>query len=372
MLGNDNLYNNFYEHRSRFRPECFSEWDDAVRKGKSSGYYEPEDLSGIIEAYLSDYDCKRARQAIEYALRLHANNEDLVGEILILLNEHELWNDLLALCDRYKDTADVWSNGHRLTSLLHLGMEEDAFNFFVTLKYKYAGDDEALNTIYMIMGEVLFETDLFESAIEVVREAIAITGESIDYDWLLLQSYAALLKKEKVSKIADKIQKTDPLNAESWYRMGVAFQQIDDIGKAIDCFEYAHSLEPTSTNNILNLVYAYAKNGNHGKALEKIHDLTLLYPDSCAINILASKICAQVEHWEDALQMETALKYINDAIKFAPEMDELYLYKSSFFKHLGEYRKAKSALKDGIEQTDDPDGYLARELTRLNEKYPDY
>lgn len=366
MLDYNNIYNNFYENDEESYPDFFIEWDNAVRMGKSPGYYEPEELTEIIEIYLAENDHKRAKQAIEHALKIYVTDEDLLYEILLLLNDYEQWNDLLALCDRYKKTADVWANGHKLTALLHLGMEEEAFHFFGTLKTKYVEDNEALNIIYQAMGEALIEMDLFESAIEVIREAIDIMGENIDFYWLQLQSFASMDEKKEVIKLADKIQKMDPLNAESWYRLGIAFQEINDLDKAIDAFEYAYSLDGTSRNNIMSLVYAYEKNGNYNKALEKIKDFLHLYPDNYVVNILASKICSQVENWEEAL------KYINDAIKVAPSMDTLYMYKSSFFLQLEEYKKAKLALEEGIEKTDDPAGDLAKELYRLNEQYPNF
>jgi tetratricopeptide (TPR) repeat protein len=366
MLDYDNIYNNFYENEEESYPDFFIEWDDAVRKGKSPGYYEPEELTEIIEIYLSEDDHKKATQAIEHSLKLYATDEDLLYEILLLLNDYEQWNDLLVLCERYKKTADVWGDGHKLTALLHLGMEEETFHFFGTLKDKYIDDDEALNIIYQAMGEALIEMDLFESAIEVIREAIDMMGDNIDFYWLQLQAFASMNDKEEVSKLADKIQKIDPLNAESWYRLGTAFQEINDWEKAIDAFEYAHSLDSTSKNNMMSLIYAYEKNGNYHKALEKIKELLRLYPNNYVVNILASKICSQIENWEEAL------KYINDAIQFAPDVDSLYLYKSSFFLHLEEYKKAKLALEEGIKQTDDPGGDLNKELNRLNEEYPNF
>jgi tetratricopeptide (TPR) repeat protein len=234
------------------------------------------------------------------------------------------------------------------------------------LKDKYAGDDDALNIIYQAMGEALIEMDLYESAVEVIKEAIDVMGENIDFYWLQLQSYASLDEKEEVIKLADKIQKIDPLTAESWYRLGIAFQEIDDLEKAIDAFEYAHSLDSTSGNNTMSLIYAYEKNGNYNKALEKVKDFINLYPDNYVVFIIASKICAQVEDWKEAI------KYIDDAIKLVPAIDSLYLYKSSFFLHLEEYKKAKLALEEGIERTNDPEGDLTKELSQLNEKYPNF
>lgn len=364
MLDHDNNY--FLENGELPYPGFFIEWDKAVRTGKSPGYYEPEELTKIIEIYLAKNEHKKAGQAIEHALKLYVNDEDLLYDIFQLLSDYEQWTDLLALCERYKKTSDVWGDGHKLTALLHLGMEENAFHFFATLKDKYAEDDEALSIIYQSMGEALFEIDLFESTIEVVNEAIKIMGEDIDFYWLLLQPYASLGEKDEVLKIAEKIQNMDPLNAETWYRLGVSFEGISDWEKAIDCFEYALSLDPSAEKCIQNLMCAYEENGNYGKALEKMKDYLRLHPDDFAAYIFASKMSSQVDDWEETLE------FINEAIKIAPEVDTLYLFKSSYFLHMQEYRKAKSVLEEAIRLTGDPDGDLIKELNRINGEYSDF
>lgn len=368
MIDHDNIYNDFYEDEEESYPDFFIRWDNAVRKGKSPGYYEPEELTEIIEIYLSENDLKKARQAIEHALKLYVNDEELLYEIILLLNDYEQWNDLLALCKRYEKTSDVWSNGHKLNALLHLGMEEDAFHFFGTLKNRYAGDTESLNIIYQAMSEALLETDLFESSVEVVNEAIGIMGESIDFFWLQLQGFASMNEMEEVVKWADKIQKKKPLDPETWCYLGEIFEELNDMERSIDAYENAHSLEPDSPSFILNLVYAYEKNDNYSKALEKMKEFLHLQRGNYVAYIITSKICAQLEYWEEALS------YINKAIEIVPGMTSLYLYKSSFFVHLNEVKKAKLTLEEGIENTDDPKGKgdLVRELFRLMKQYPSF
>jgi tetratricopeptide (TPR) repeat protein len=364
MLDYDNIDNDFYEYEEEPYPDFFIKWDNTVRKGKSPGYYEPEELTEIIDIYLSENDLKKAMHAIDHALNLFMTDEGLLDEILSLLNEYEQWNVLLSLCERYKNTADGWSDGHRLTALLHLGMEEDAFHFFSTLKTKYAGDNESLNIVYQAMIEALIETDLFQSSIEVINEAIEIIGEHIDFLWLQLQAYASMEEKEKAIEYADKIQKINPLDTETWFRLGTVFQELNDMERAIDAYENAYSLDTASIDSILSLIYAYEINKNYGKALEKAKEYLHLLPDNCFANILAAKICSQLEYWEETLS------YINTAIGIAPKTTSLYLYKSSFFIHLEEVKKAKSALEEGIAKTDDPEGKLLRELFRLNKQYP--
>jgi hypothetical protein len=71
-----------------------------------------------------------------------------------------------------------------------------------------------------------------------------------------------------------------------------------------------------------------------------------------------------MEMWKEAI------RFLDNAIKIIPSMDSLYLYKSTYFLHLGEQRKAKLALKEGIKNTQDPEEDLKKELRRLNDLYP--
>jgi tetratricopeptide (TPR) repeat protein len=363
----DYYNNNLHEESEESYPDFFYDWDNAVNSGKSPRFYEPDELTEIIEIYFTNNEIDKAKQVIDFALKIHANDEELLYEILLLLNDFELWNDLLGLCEEYKDEAEVWGDGHKVTALLHLGMEDEAFLFFRKLKIKYAGDTEDLNIIYQAMGESLHEMDLFDSCIEVMQEAIDRLGEDIDFLWLQLQSYVSLEEKDPVVELAEKIHQKAPLDAESWHRLGDAFQEIDDQERAIEAFENAQSLGYEDLQqNLMDLIYAYERNQNFVKSLDKAKEYLNLYPDSYLINVIAAKLCSQIENWDEAL------KYIDKAIIILPTIDILYIYKSNFFLNLEEYKKAKLALLEGIEKTEDPEGDLKNELIKLNEQYPNF
>jgi tetratricopeptide (TPR) repeat protein len=358
-------YNDFDDAREDSYPEFFFDWDNAVSSGQKPGFYEPDELIEIIEIYITQNDISRASYAVEYALSTYPDNEEILYDILMLLNDYELWNDLLSLCEKQKEEAGVYGDGHKLCALLHLGMEDEAFAFFRQLKIKYADDKEEASIIYQAMGEALQEMDLFNSTADVMQEAIDFLGIDVDFYWLQLQSYASLKDTDKVIELTEKIQKLRPLDAESWYRQGVIFRDMDEKEKSIEAFEFAQSLGYNAKENLMNLIYAYEKNDNFSKALEKAKEYLILYPDNYAVNLIAAKLCSDIDDWEEAIN------YINNTIKVMPEMDSLYLYKSKFFLNLQEYKKAKLTLIEGIDSTKDAEGELKKELKRLNELFPD-
>lgn len=364
MLSYNTYYNQDEEGNEQY-PVFFYEWDNSVRKGKKPGFYSAEDLLEIIEIYLEEEKIDNARQVVDFALALHGADEDLVCDIMLIMDEYELWNDLLEMSERYSNITDEYGECNKIISLLHLGMEEDAFHFFGTLKKKYAGDSETLTVIYTAMGEALLDLDLFESSDEVMLEAIRTTGENDDYLWIRLQCLVALKDNEAAIEIAEKIQQKNPLDGELWRRMGEAFQELGEKDRAIDAYENALSLDHDPQTVLLKLIFAYEDNENPAKALERLNEYMEQFESSYYLFFTAAKLCSQLEDWT------AALAYINQAISLEPSADEsVYMYKSHFLLQLDEKLKAKLALAEGIENTTDPYGKLRKELLKLNKKFP--
>jgi tetratricopeptide (TPR) repeat protein len=355
-------YNEFPEEPY---PEYFHGWDEALSGNQSIHFLEEEELGDIIDIYLHEGKFVKAKRTIEYALNFHPNSEDLVYDILLMLNDYELWNDLLTLAERYQDLPEVWVDGHKIAALFHLGMEEDAFSVFQRAKRKCKDDPDELTFIYEVMGQSLQEVDLFDAALDVLREAIRRVGPNFGLYWLQLETYLAMDNKEEAMKMAAQIEQINPMDGESWHRLGAVYCEVDENEKAIDAFEFAESLGYRESVNYLRLMTVYEKNGNLLKALEKAREYFYLYSGNYMVYILAANICSELNLWEEALE------YVNAALRLEPEIDSLYVYKSRFHVHLGEHKKAFSALEEGIRATQDTQGDLKKELEKLQNEYPD-
>ena len=340
-------------------PDYFYEWDEAMKEGRSPGFVDAEELCDIIDIYFEEDDIDNARYAVDYAFKLYPNDEDLVYDVLLLLNDYERWNDLLALAEKHKGVQQVWVDGHKLTALLHLGMEEDAFHCFRKMKIKYAAELDGLFVLYQAMGEALYEVDLFDACVDVMKEAIALMGQEPEWYWLQLHSYLAKEDKEKVMNHCLIIQHLRPLDGETWNRIAFIYKDVDETAKEIEAFEFAHLLGYKDPASYINLIYAYEKNGNLKKALENIDEYIPLQPDNYFVHLMAANISSQLENWQKSLL------YINDAIKIKPELDSLYSYKANFLMAIGETQKAVKVLEEGILKTGDPEGELAKQLKNI-------
>ena len=340
-------------------PDFFENFHNSLMKGINPGYYDPDELCEIVDIYFAEGRPDEGKYAISHALKIYPENEDMVYELLLLLNDYEQWNDLLILSEKYGKRNLVWADGHKLASLLHLGMEEDAFICFQKMKYMYAGDNENLSMIYQTMAEALYEVDLYDASIEVIEEILPVVGEDIDILWLELQAFAAIEDKENVIKLGNIIQNLNPMDAETWSRLGDTYKEIDEMKKCIEAYEFAQSLGMKDPNNLLSLIYAYEKNGNYSKALQKIDEYLSEYPDSYLVNLLAINICSEIENWLGGL------KYVENAIRLEPQIESLYLYKCKFYLRQGENIKAIKALEEGINKMPNNCGDLKKQLRKL-------
>lgn len=361
-------YDDFDDENEDSFSDSFTEWDDARKLGTSPGYFDADELCDIIDTYLSLDQVSESKEVVEYALRVHPHNEDMLYDIMQMQNDYELWDDLFRLTEQYKTLDKVWVNAHKVTALLHLGMEENAFSLFRKAKTKYTKSRKSLTIFYLAMSESLYDVDLYEAAIDVINEILPKLEDNPNEDllWIQLQCYQATNNKEEVIRLCEQLVKISPMDADVWSRIGLVYKEIGEKEKSIDAFEFAASLGKREPIDILNLIYSYKENGNLLKALEKADDYLERSPNDYIINLLAANLCMEIEDWEKAL------KYADKAISIDASNDFLYLYKSRCYIRLGEIKKAINTLEEGIRNSKDISNELKQELQILRGEYPEY
>lgn len=353
-------------HEEDEYPDFFLKWDKAVKSGQHPGLFSEEELREIIEYYIIIYNMKRAWEAIDYALNIHKNDEYMVYFILDTFKDFKLWSDQLKLTSRYKNSPDYEIHKSKIDALLHLGMEEEAFLAFRQVKQLFAQDKDALYTLYYTMGEALYDIGLHESSIHVIQEAIDLLGEDVEWYWLQIDSYIAIDDNEKVIALTEKIASAFPFDSEVWHRIGFCYYDADEYERAIQAFEFADNLDILNhRQNLVGLIKAYEKNGNTDIALEKVKEFLYLYPDKYNINLLAASLAAELKDWEGAI------KFLNKLIEKEPENQAYYLYRSAYYINMGEYKKAKLTLEQGIANARGTSVQLSEQLNNLNKQYPD-
>jgi len=362
----DDLAQEFDEDDGELFPEVYYQWDDALSANLTPPYIEEDDLLMIINLYLDDGDLEKARKTIDYTFRFYPSDMELLADVLMSLNECELWNDIIDLVEQYDSMPDIWVDCHKISALLHLGLEEEAYTWFILRKELYRIEEDDYALLYQAMCEALTDVDLFESAIAILNEARQIFGNSEELEWLNLQIDISKEDKDSAMKTAARIEKMNPLDGLTWHNLGRIYaNDLDAPENAIDAFEFAESLDFREQPNYLYLICMYEKCEYYLKALDKIKEYESRFDENLMLQVLAISICTELGMWNESLN------YVNRAINRAPEISSLYICKSDILQSLGETQKARSVLEEGIRQTADNGGELKKKLKNLLKLYPD-
>ena len=366
MRDYDNLdfFGDFDDASDRLFPDFYYEWDEALNQNRSPRFLEADEINQILEIYSQEYEVEKTKSTIQYALVFHPENEELIQDILSYLFDLKQWNDLYSFSEKYKNIKDeVWPKAYKLAALLHLGMEEDAFVLFQILKKKYRESKNKLSIIYQSLSEGLNDIDLYDASLKVTDEAISILGPSSDLFWIQMRSHISLKNNETALSLAEKIEKLSPLSKENWYDLGNVYSELNEREKAIEAFEFAKSLGYDDLEFYITLIGAYEKNENMFKALEAAKEYLQIEPENNIVSFIAIELAAEMSMWEEALDIVNEILKIN-------ALESLYIQKSRILLEMGEYKKAISAIEEGLKNTKDNKDSLKKELKKLKEQFP--
>ncbi|MDL2224358.1 hypothetical protein LJB92_03485 [Bacteroidales bacterium OttesenSCG-928-M06] len=359
-------YEEFDDTENLTYPDFYYPWNEALEEGINPGFLDADTLIMLLDIYYEDHDKYGLKDSIPYMLKFHPDNIDLIEEILYYLNEFEDWFDLYRLTEQYlhlKDTA--YPQIYKLSAMLHLGMEEEAFHSFRQLKKEYKNDKENLPLIYQIMGDALNEIQHHEAALQIANEALITIGLRTEFYWIQLSAYMSLEETEDAIRLAEKIEKLSPLDKNTWFELGKAYIELQKLDKAIDAFEFTITLGGKSIDLFMNLIRMYEANGNDMKALETAKTAIEIRPDYHDMFLMAIHISMRLGLFTEVLETIDKALVIDTEIK-----DVLYMYKGEAFIEMEEYKKAIVALERGIEETGDERGFLTKQLEKLREQFP--
>jgi Tfp pilus assembly protein PilF len=129
-------------------------------------------------------------------------------------------------------------------------------------------------------------------------------------------------------------------NALSHYIMGVMYDDLGDVEKAIQEYKYALKADSKNTVIHLNLVVSYIKKNDLSSAVEELRTTIRLEPDAVEPHaILALLYSLQNKSQESNLEYEIALK---NASKLNPKNIEIYKNLGALYLHQKKPQAAES------------------------------
>ncbi|MCC8147294.1 MAG: hypothetical protein LIO93_12860 [Bacteroidales bacterium] len=355
------------EYEEVIFPDFYYKWKKAFDEGRSPEFLDVEPLMDLLEIYYEDYDKVQLKKSIPYILNFHPGNTDLIEEVLFYLNELGEWIELYRLTEQLISSENtVYPKAYKISAMMHLGMEEEAFLYFQQLKREYENKPEDLSPIYQVLGNALNEIEHYEAALQVANEAISVLNSKMEFYWIQLSAYISLEEEKNALRTAEKIAKSAPLDKNIWFELGKAYIEMKRLDKAIEAFEFTITLGGDDINLFMNLMGLYEVNGNDLKSIDTAKRSMKIRPDYPEPFFMAVELCLKMD------MLEEALGILDEGIEagFERDREDLFWYKARIFVDQQEYKKAIAILEEGIKDTGDKNHKLVNEIKEIRKEFP--
>ena len=218
---------------------------------------DEEILEDFLEMALFHEQYDLTLPIVEKALNTEADIHPIIEKYLSRVEDGDLISELIptieAIIDQDPYSADAWY-------LLGTGMMAEnrldealrAFDFAVTINENFAD-------AWICYMECLYEQSNYSKLLTIYTELLQKFPQKtfIELEGLIAWSYHEAGQTQKAREIYKEIVKRNPEDAESWYSLGLTWQQEDNFTNAIPYLEKAQQLDPLEVDYGLVLASAY-------------------------------------------------------------------------------------------------------------------
>lgn len=207
----------------------------------------------------------------------------------------------------------------------------EAFRFCYGLDSIDGGLSFELGNMYAAMKMDSVATGYFEKAYQS-------NTRNWWYNMQLLSAYAQLNKIDKVTDMAEKMQKTFPNKEEVYDILGSLYKQTGQLQKAINAYDKLELLTGVDERISIEKYGLYHDLKKPVKGMAEIDKLIEKYPSESKYKVLKGDICRSEK------QPEEAYAIYQDVVKTDPESPFVYVSLSDYYTDKGETEKANEAI----------------------------
>ena len=308
---------------------------------KEQFYFDSEQLQEIVSFYLDVSDFEYAKKALEYGLDLHPDNYDLK---IKKIEYHLGLTQLKKATELIQELKDVASNDleYLLVVARYWGLKNQPKKSIEFYK-KAANHGEDLDFIYNCIGNEYLNLDLVTLALEYFLKALEFSEEN-DYSFYsIIQCFNELHAHADCITFLKEYIEENPYSEAAWTQIGLQYEQVDLLEEALEAFDYATIINPTSISGYLQKAAILIQLNRFKEAIETYQE-SLEFDDSPAISHLRIGEC-----YEEIEELNKALREYHIAIKEDPQLDKAWAKASSIYIKLENYQDALFYLSQAID-----------------------
>lgn len=264
---------NHWDEEDDLTKEAVTRFEKMLEEQQSC-YFDAEEFEAIIDHYVQRNDLRRARQAVNFAIAQHPddNGIQIKNARQYLVENHP--QKALDLLEEAKDNHD--DPDYYLTlggCYAALGKPKTAIDTY--LKALPFFEEEEKSELYHAIGFSYQELLQYPKAIPYYKKSIETTTDPYYIICTLLELTECFIEAEAYDDGINYLQQRiedNPHEVDSWASLGDIYRLIDQPEQAIDMYEFALAIDPTHLRANLNLANVYYDLNRFKEAIDSLQE----------------------------------------------------------------------------------------------------
>ena len=249
--------------------ELLEKYEKMQHENKSQ-YFEVDELI-ILASYLASSNRPLEAEAIiDYALRLHPGNSDIMiyqAQNLAANNDFEAALQILDKINEQYDREVIFT---RASILLHQHHKEKVNEIFQNLAQEECYSAEVLLDI----ADVYMDEDMEPEAYTWLMKAIEKHPENKDVKEDLRDFYVKFDRHQDAISIMKELLNKDPYNIDEWNNLTGTYLKIDDIEQAFEAVDFALAIDKNNQRGRELKAATYISAGNIDQGIKILETLS--------------------------------------------------------------------------------------------------
>ena len=366
LIMNSNLSSNF--ERDDFK-EDLAKYEEMMANGQSA-YFDADQLSDIAEYYAFNNDYEKASEVIEYALKLHPDEEELLvlkGHMLLEQGKTEEAEDMLNLLT---DDSDYETRILKARIFAVKGEIDKTEQELLQIEKEIEKEDPE---IYLDAAYVYSDEDYHKEALPWFEKALKLEPNNHNTIKDYMECCILAEKYDKVITLYNALLDQDPYSYKHWFDLGKIYYLAQDYNKALEAYDFVLTINPEHQGTILMKAHCFFKLENYEEAAkyylqyaerDKESELALFFAGlsyynqekiSEALDAFLQSLARDSTYSTELIEsyvyvancyfrlknMDKAFEFIDLAIKADPQDADSYVNKGLFMLSQDRYQEAK-------------------------------
>ena len=241
-------------------------------------YFDADEFVMLADYFFESGDNEQAEEIVDEALKMHPSNIQLMILKAKSLIYSELYEEAGAYLENIPDDGSIELALLRVEALFQLDRPEEA-NSIINETMK---DDLSIDELYHFISEIGFimnDIEDYERAVSFLEESLKIDDSNPEILIDLAYAYEMKSDFENAIRYNNRLLDLNPYSFEGWVNIGKLYSMNEQYDKAIDAFDFAHTINESDTSVLKMKALSLYLNDNTEEAIRIFEECITISPD---------------------------------------------------------------------------------------------